>query len=85
MNTLPKVKDKSKPKSITRPYLFFFIEFMQKRKNQNFKGGAAELSKECGALWKQMSDSDKKKYFDLTEQDKLRYQREIESQIKKSD
>ena len=47
-----KVKDPSKPKAITRPYLFFFVEFLKGRREQNLKGsGAAELSKECGQLW----------------------------------
>jgi hypothetical protein len=39
-------------------------------------GTILDFSKQCGQMWRELSDKDKKIYEDLAEADKLRYKKE---------
>lgn len=73
-------KDPNKPKRAANPYTFFSREYRDtfKKKNNGAKINFTEMNKTLGESWRKLSDKKKKKYNDLAEKDKERYQNEME-------
>ena len=63
-------KDPNSPKGLKSAYIFFSCEA---RKTGKFEGLSA-----IGEAWKGMSNKQKEKYVKMAEQDKIRYNKEIE-------
>ncbi len=77
------MKDPAKPKRPTSGYLYFceaarpkLMEKMKGKKNKKINLG--DIAKELGAMWKGLSDNDKKPYADKSQKDKERYLDEME-------
>ena len=73
-------KDPNKPKRAANPYTFFSREYRDnfKKKNNGAKINFTEMNKTLGQSWRKLSDKKKKKYNDLAEKDRERYQAEME-------
>ena len=73
-------KDPNKPKRAANPYTFFSREYREnfKKKNNGAKFNFTEMNKTLGQSWRKLSDKKKKKYNDLAEKDRERYQTEME-------
>lgn len=69
-------KDKTAPKRNRSNFMLFSEEYRNQIMNKNPDLKLAEVSKELGKLWRQLKD--KTKYNNLAEQDKERYNSEIE-------
>lgn len=75
---LKKFKDPNKPKRAKTSYLYFCQEMRPtvKSKNPDLKLGG--VMKELGKMWGKLSDKEKEKYEELYQEDKIRYEEEIE-------
>jgi len=73
-------KDPNKPKRAANPYTFFGREYRDnyKKKTNGAKINFTTMNKELGVAWRKMNDKKKKKYNDLAEKDRERYQAEME-------
>ena len=73
-------KDPNKPKRAANPYTFFSKEYREtyKKKNNGAKINFTEMNKTLGEAWRKLSDKKKKKYNDLAEKDRERYQADME-------
>jgi len=73
------VKDASKPRGKTTAYAFFVQTCREelKKKNPNESVVFAEFAKKCGEKWKAMSAKDKKRFDDMAEKDKARFEKEM--------
>ena len=73
-------KDPNKPKRAANPYTFFSREYRDnyKKKTNGAKINFTAMNKELGVAWRKMNDKKKKKYIDLAEKDRERYQAEME-------
>jgi arsenate reductase-like glutaredoxin family protein len=70
-------KRKSKgPKKALTAYVFFCNEKRQGVKADNPDASFGDIGKKLGALWKELSDSEKKKYQKMQAKDKERYEKE---------
>ena len=75
---LKKFKDPNKPKRAKTSYLYFCEEMRPGVKNKNPDLKMGGVMKELGKMWKELNEQGKQKYIDLHEQDKIRYEEEIE-------
>ncbi|KAF8963998.1 hypothetical protein BGZ46_000840 [Entomortierella lignicola] len=75
----PVVKDKNCPKRPRNSYIFFTLMKRDdiKKKHPEFK--PTEITKMLGEEWQKLSDSEKESYGTLAENDKKRYQSEMEA------
>ena len=73
-------KDPNKPKRAANAYTFFSREYRDEYKKQTngAKINFTEMNKTLGTAWSKLSDKKKKKYNDLAEKDRERYQAEME-------
>ena len=73
-------KDPNKPKRAANAYTFFSREYRDeyKKKTNGAKINFTEMNKTLGTAWSKLSDKKKKKYNDLAEKDRERYQAEME-------
>lgn len=69
-------KDPDRPKRARTSYIFFCDEM---RKDKTGPASVAEQSKKFGALWQLIKDPEKKKYIEMADKDKLRYEEEMQS------
>ncbi|KAG7664572.1 NHP10 [[Candida] subhashii] len=75
----PKVRDPDLPKRPTNAYLLFCEQEKERIKHQNEEAGVtSDLSRSMTDAWKHLNDEERKPYYKLYEDDKLRYQREME-------
>lgn len=73
-----KLRDPDQPKRPTNAYIIFFdMEKDRIRKEHEALGTTGDLSKTLTEVWRNMSEEEKKPYFKLYEDDRLRYQREM--------
>ena len=82
-----KLKDKNKPKRAKSAYIFFCAE-MREQAKENLGGDAkmSEVGKELGRLWNQIKNTDEvNQYQALADEDKVRYQKEMDSYVPPSD
>jgi len=69
-------KDKDAPKGPKNAYLFFMQDVRQRRQEQYPDKDPKEIMKLIGVEWNSLKENKKKKYEDLAEEDKQRYNRE---------
>ena len=78
-----KLKDPNKPKRAKSSYLYFCNEkreqIMAKLKKGDKGVSISILSKELCSLWQKLEDKNKEQYNKLAEEDKERYEQEMES------
>lgn len=74
-----KKKDPSAPKRPLSAYMFFANAKRKELMAENPKKTVGELGKELGALWKNLSEDDKKPYAKQAVKDKSRYEEEMKS------
>lgn len=76
-------KDTSKPRGRVSSYAYFLQKSCEdyKKKNPNKAIVFSEFSKQCSTQWKKMSDSEKKKYIQMADRDKKRYQDEMKNYV----
>ncbi|KAI3652447.1 hypothetical protein MP228_000980 [Amoeboaphelidium protococcarum] len=70
-------KDPEAPKRATTAFFAFSNEMRAKVKAEmGAEAKVSDVAKELGERWKNMSDAQKKKYSDMAEKDKVRYEKE---------
>lgn len=69
-------KDPNAPKKPSGAYIFFCNDKRGEVKKANPEYGVAQIGKELGAMWKDVTEKDKQKYFDQASKDKERYTKE---------
>ncbi|KAG0335581.1 Non-histone chromosomal protein 6 [Podila horticola] len=76
---VPQVKDKNCPKRPRNSYIFFTLMKRDdiKKKHPEFK--PTEITKMLGEEWQKLSESEKESYGNMAENDKKRYQSEMEA------
>jgi hypothetical protein len=85
----PKLKAKKDPNEPSRAKSAFILfcnekrdpimqRCKQKNKIENKKFNLGEVQKELGKLWGDLTEEERKKFTALSEQDKIRYENEIE-------
>ncbi|KAI8353686.1 high mobility group box domain-containing protein [Mortierella sp. GBAus27b] len=77
--TPPAVKDKNCPKRPRNSYIFFTLMKRDdiKKKHPEFK--PTEITKMLGEEWQKLSETEKENYGNMAENDKKRYQSEMEA------
>ena len=75
---MKKFKDPNKPKRAKTSYLYFCEEMRPGVKSQNPDLKLGGVMKELGKMWRELSEEDKEKYNKLYEEDKIRYEEEID-------
>ena len=71
-------KDKNAPKRPRTAFLLFSVDKREGVKNANPSLAFGDIAKEVSSLWKSCRDSEKQKYNNLANEDKQRYEREME-------
>lgn len=82
---MPKRKDPNKPKGVKSAYICFTEH---EKKEYDKKGESipfAEMSKLCGAKWKELTEDDKAPFYKVSDTDRKRHEKEMESYIPPSD
>jgi hypothetical protein len=74
-----KVKDPNAPKKNMGAYMWFSKDKRGELKEAHPEWGVADIGRECGALWKKLTDKEKKKYEDQAAKDKERYEKEMKA------
>uniref|UniRef100_A0A0G4G6D6 Fe2OG dioxygenase domain-containing protein n=1 Tax=Chromera velia CCMP2878 TaxID=1169474 RepID=A0A0G4G6D6_9ALVE len=74
-------KDPNAPKRPRSAYILFTADKRAEiiKKKPEMAKAITEIAKMCGEAWKKIGDKDKKKYQDLAEKDKARYEKEMKS------
>merc|ERR1712183_470303 len=72
-----KLKDPTKPKRPQSGYFLFLADFRKEMAGKTLEGGE-KIPTLAGEKWRDLGAEDKKKYELLVEQDKLRYEKEME-------
>lgn len=76
-----KDRDPNMPKRPTNAYLLF-CEMNKEKMREN---GSQDVSRDLTEAWKSLNENDRKPYYSLYNQDRLRYQREMELYAMKVD
>lgn len=74
-----KKKDANMPKRSMSGFMFFCSKNRPKLKEKHPSATVGELAKQLGAAWKLMTDDQKKPFEEMHRQDRIRYEREMES------
>lgn len=69
-------KDPARPKRAKSSYIFFCDEM---RKGIKTPISMSEQSKQFGAQWQVIKESEKQKYIEMADKDKLRYEEEMQN------
>lgn len=77
MNDDLKRKEKSNVKGVRGPYMIFSQEQRPILVEQHPNWSMPEISKKISVLWYKMSSEEKSQYVQKSEEDKLRYQKEM--------
>ena len=79
-DTVKKQKDPDAPKRAKSSYIFFCIDRRDNLKKKNPDMSAKDTIKELGRIWREdLSEKEKAKYTKLSDDDKLRYDKEMKS------
>lgn len=78
VKAMKKEKDPNRPKHSLGSYMYFSSEMGPKLRKENPDKAMTEVSKLIGCLWKDMEEEKRKKYVELAEKDKKRYEHEME-------
>lgn len=83
---MAKAKD-NKPRGRMSSYAYFVQKTREdfKKKHPNENVVFSEFSKKCSDTWKKMSDAEKKKYIQLADKDKKRYDAEMANYVPPKD
>lgn len=84
----PKHRDPDLPKRPTNAYLLFCEQEKEKirlQQQQDPENSARDLSKAMTEAWRNLSEADKKPFYKVYEEDKLRYNREMDEYILKKE
>lgn len=83
---MAKVKD-NKPRGRMSSYAYFVQKTREdfKKKHPNENVVFSEFSKKCSDSWKKMSESEKKKYIQMAEKDRKRYDSEMANYVPPKD
>lgn len=83
---MAKAKD-NKPRGRMSSYAYFVQKTREdfKKKHPNENVVFSEFSKKCSDTWKKMSDSEKKKYIQMADKDKKRYDLEMKTYVPPKD
>lgn len=76
-----KLKDPNAPKKAAPPYFIFCKEYRARVVEENPDLKSTEIMSKLGAMWKELSEKEKKRYKELNEVDKQRYAKEMESYV----
>ena len=80
---MPPKKDPNKPKGRMSAYAFFVQTRRAEKKAKGEDVQFTEFSKECSDIWKELDkpgkEKEKKKYYDMADKDRVRYEREMAS------
>merc|ERR1712168_1048324 len=73
------VRDIYRPKGRRTAFIFFSKHCREehKRKYPMHSIGIGEISRRCGEIWKAMTDREKAPYYEMAEEDKSRYEKEM--------
>ncbi len=71
------------PKRPCSAYIFFSKKERINIKDKNPEMKFGDIAKTIGINWKQISEKDKKKYIKMADEDKIRYNKEMEEYKKK--
>lgn len=72
------------PKKPSSAYIFFSKEERINIKNKNPEMSFGDIAKLIGKNWKHISEKDKKKYIKMADDDKIRYNKQMEEYNKKN-
>lgn len=75
---MKKQKDPNKPKGLTRSFMFFSIEIGPHIRKENPEMSITDVAKAVGSRWKELDEEKRKKYEGMMENDKKRYEQEME-------
>ncbi|CEO94811.1 HMG box domain-containing protein [Plasmodiophora brassicae] len=78
-------RDPNAPKHPISAYLFFVAESRAKLCKDNPAMGFGEMAKYIGNKWKEMDASERARYEEMSERDKMRYERDLRSYTKSDD
>lgn len=80
---MPAKRDPNKPRGRMTGYAYFVQTCREehKRKHPDEQVIFAEFSKKCAKRWKEMNDKEKKTFNDMTEMDRIRYEREMKEYV----
>jgi len=80
---MPAKRDPNKPRGRMTGYAYFVQTCREehKRKHPDEQVVFAEFSKKCAKRWKEMNDKEKKTFNDMTEMDRIRYEREMKKYV----
>lgn len=83
---MAKAKD-NKPRGRMSSYAYFVQKTREdfKKKHPNENVVFSEFSKKCSDTWKKMSESEKKKYIQMADKDKKRYETEMSTYVPPKD
>lgn len=73
-----KTKELNAPKRAKSSYIYFCVDQRENVKTTSPDSNAKEIIKELGRMWREdVSEEMKKKYSELSEKDKIRYEEEM--------
>ena len=67
-------RDSNKPKRPNTAFMLFMADFRKEMAGKEPEGGVSALAKAGGVRWRSMSDDDKRRYVELQNQEKVRYE-----------
>ena len=76
-----KVKDPNAPKRGKSSYIFFCVDKRQEITEENPEMSAKEIIQTLGNRWRSLSQKEKQKYVDQSNEDKQRYEKEMTSYV----
>ena len=74
-----KEKDENKPKRAKTGYIFFCQDKRNEVKKKNPNASFGEIGSALGKMWRELGEKEKAKYLKKNEDDKKRYEQEIEN------
>lgn len=76
INPRPPGRDRSRPRGRMTPYAYFVQDRREYYRRHGIPVQFTAFSKECAALWKELTDEEKGRYQKLSVEDKERFRRE---------
>jgi len=71
-------KDPNEPKKAKTGFIFFSMKFRQQVRDSQENMSIPETGRRLGAMWKELTEAQKEPYQKMHEDDKVRYQREMD-------
>ncbi|KAJ6243871.1 high mobility group protein [Anaeramoeba flamelloides] len=77
-----RIRDPNEPKRGLTPFMLFNVEQRKIIKNETKERRFGELTKIVAKRWKNLSETEKRPYYSMANQDKIRYEKEMEEYLK---